>query len=226
MLKKSRAFPNPIRFMRKLIRADCARPTRFHTERGQVVPMRTVVQLPGLLFARVTGTRDVPWMVPEAVSLIESVIEASWRVAEFGAGASTVWLSRRVSNITSFEHDAALARELRKKVAGRGNVQVIVLPLQEFVRALCGLPDGSLDLVIVDSSEVGLPTELARPGLVQAARSKVRPGGFLVLDNSDRVRYRPIDELLVGWRSWRFPGLVPKPLTATETTVYQRAGES
>jgi hypothetical protein len=50
----------------------------------------------------------------------------------------------------------------------------------------------------------------------------VRPGGYIVLDDSDGAPYRGADQLLKGWAVKRFVGLKHFPLMAIETSIYRR----
>src|SRR6266849_10957083 len=76
----------------KVIRANDHRITRFHSERGQLMPLGGWVRIPAAVWARISGTtRDEPWMVPAAVSYLSKIIKPSWEVFEFGSGLSTLW---------------------------------------------------------------------------------------------------------------------------------------
>ena len=83
-------------------------------------------------------------------------------------------------------------------------------------------PDESFDLIVVDGLDEGLPVEQGRVGCARAAAGKVRAGGLLMLDNSDRPAYREVDDLLEGWEIRRFVGFPASPFTPTETTFYRR----
>ena len=52
---------------------------------------------------------------------------------------------------------------------------------------------------------------------------KVRPGGFLLLDDSDRPGYAEAFELLDGWRERRFTGVKDEWPEACETTIFRRS---
>ena len=48
----------------------------------------------------------------------------------------------------------------------------------------------------------------------------VKPGGYLLLDDSDR--YVTAADLLPGWPTEHFVGVKPRPLIATSTSLYRR----
>jgi hypothetical protein len=51
---------------------------------------------------------------------------------------------------------------------------------------------------------------------------KVKPGGLLLLDDSDRPGYAAAYELLAGWKERRFVGVKDEWPEACETTIFRR----
>lgn len=104
---------------------------------------------------------------------------------------------------------------------------VELLPARDFPSRIAREPDSSFDLVVVDGNERDesgndLPPGLDRTGCVLAAMTKVRPGGVLLLDNSDLPRYRRVDKTLTDWHCVRISGFSSYPLTPWETTFYRK----
>lgn len=137
--------------------------------------------------------RKTPWLTEAAIEFLEGCVltEAAVRttVLEFGAGASSVWLAARCWQLTTIEHDK---KWLDVATAGiRSN---------SWRKCLCELPyhsacdafeDESLDLVLVDGR-----------GRVECATSALRlikPGGILMVDNTERRHYDPIREMCKTW---------------------------
>src|SRR5207249_4219393 len=83
------------------------------------------------------------------------------------------------------------------------------------------LPDRSFDLVVVDFLEAPAVT---RVDCIKAAMKKVSPGGYLLLDDSDRPGYAEAFELLDGWRFRRFTGVKDEWPEACETGIFERPG--
>lgn len=206
----------------KIIRGSSDRRTRFHTERGTLLPFREWLRIPILVLGRLSQRQPKrPWFALGAVAFLSRVIEPDWRVVECGAGVSTIWFGRLAGSVVSLEHDPQWFREVvfRVREEGLTNVEVRHVPLSEFGRYLSGLPDRTIDLAIVDSSEEPGSERLT---FVTALAEKIRVGGYLVLDDSDRPRYRAVDGVLVDWPVRRFVGLKERPLLAVETSVYVR----
>jgi hypothetical protein len=88
---------------------------------------------------------------------------------------------------------------------------------EDFATTITAFPDESFDLVLVDGRD-------ERVGCIESAAPKLRHGGLLVLDESDRPAYRCVDRVLGDWPRRAFIGLKPCPLAASETAIYRRPG--
>jgi hypothetical protein len=149
------------------------------------------------------------------------------RVFEYGSGGSTLWFAGFARMLVSVEHDAGwharVTEELHKLGAehctfllrppGPGAPRAILpaelgisyasltVPgdLEEYVRAIDSYPDESFDLVLIDGR--------ARTACMAHAQSKVRRGGLIVLDDSDRDDYEPAKRLVATWPKHEFRGI-------------------
>ncbi len=130
--------------------------------------------------------RDDPWLTPEAIRLLESLLRPSDRGIEFGSGRSTLWLAGRVAALTSVEQDkkwhASVSAGLRER--GLDNVDYILAPVNdsdgggassEYARVPLAFADSSVDFVLVDGAY--------RDYTVKYALPKIKPGGLLIIDN-------------------------------------------
>ncbi|MGZ5310647.1 MAG: O-methyltransferase [Solirubrobacterales bacterium] len=194
---------------------------RHHTARGPM-GLSGWLRLPAaLLRARLGRVPERPWIVPAAVGWLGRRAHRDWRVLELGSGRSTVWLAQRTGSVLSFEdneHWLARARELLG-AAGIENAEVRHLPVEYLAAEVEAMSDESFDLVVVDFLE---SPGADRVSAVRAARDKVRPGGYLLLDDSDRPGYAGAWELLGGWRERRFSGVKDEWPEACETAIFQR----
>ncbi len=184
----------------------------------------------------------VIWLPYAARSFIEKRIDGQTDAFEYGAGGSTLWLSRRVRSLTTVEHHPDWYEMVKQALKDEGSGNCVLLlcepqlhealkgaaadgsityhsdecegSFEQYARAIDHLPDRSLDLVIVDGR--------SRAACLVHATPKVRPGGLLVLDDSDRERYRTAKESLRDWPSEEFCGLRPYSLKLNCTTVWTR----
>jgi SAM-dependent methyltransferase len=221
------AQQNPLGWFERKLRGEPGRRTRFHTHRGDLIAPGDWPRVPLQVWR---GLRDrlpaEPWIAPPAMRWLRRRLDPSWDALELGAGNSTVWLARRVGTLISVESDSEWAERVRGQVeaAEIEGWRLERLPIEEMPRFVSTLADRSFDLILVDHTDV---PGASRADSVEAAREKVRPGGWLVLDDSDRERYRRVDELLAGWELRRFAGMKARPVgIAVETSVYTRPPDS
>ncbi len=148
---------------------------------------------------------DMPWWTYRGAAAVDEWIERHprpVRAFEYGSGASTAWLARRVDEVHSAEHDRVFAASFAPVVAGYANVRMHVVaptpaahPLvgsakagyhgqdfSDYVAAIDGL-DGDFDLIVIDGR--------ARQACLRAALRRLSPDGIVVFDDSWRRRYRP-----------------------------------
>jgi hypothetical protein len=84
-----------------------------------------------------------------------------------------------------------------------------------YASSIDSFPDSFFDLVAVDGR--------ARPSCIYHARRKVKIGGYLMLDNSERAHYQRAKELLSDWEKHEFYGPGPYNYCFSETTIWKRS---
>lgn len=126
-----------------------------------------------------------PWLTPAAVRLLEKLLNSEDRGLEFGSGRSTTWLAARCASLVSVEDNPAWYEQVRGQLTARSlsHIDYRFVPgddkneLADKYRALAeDLPDSGFDFILVDS-------EHHRDVLVNLVLPKLKPGGFLVVDN-------------------------------------------
>jgi predicted O-methyltransferase YrrM len=194
---------------------------RFHTARGPMGAAGWLRYPAAWLRAKRGSTPERPWIVPAAIGWLRRRIRSDWSVLELGAGRSTVWLAWRAGRVLSFEDNGFWADETRKRIAelGLSNVELRARPVEELPRAVAELPEAEFDLVIVDFLE---SPEVTRIDALAPAMNRVKPGGYLLLDDSDRPGYAAAYELLEDWRERRFTGVKDEWPEACETSIFTR----
>jgi predicted O-methyltransferase YrrM len=132
---------------------------------------------------------DAPWLTPEAIRLLDSMLRPSDIGAEFGSGRSTLWLARRCARLTSAEHDEAWHATVSGALVAEGitHVDYQCHPRDEpdvtgdrsaYAQVAELLGDESIDFALVDGVYRDYVTLFLLP--------KIRPGGLLVIDNVNR----------------------------------------
>lgn len=170
---------------------------------------------------------EQPWWPYSAQRFVAQHLAPGARVFEFGGGGSTLWLGPRTSEVVCVEHNPDWFDALQTVVAP--HVRLIMAPpmkdglipseaeegvyFDDYVKTICAENDQSFDLVIVDGR--------ARLACLTASLDKVRRGGMLLLDDSDRPRYRRAHEE-VTWPRRHLRGLKPGVRHIAQTTVFVR----
>jgi predicted O-methyltransferase YrrM len=127
-----------------------------------------------------------PWITPEAVRLLTSLLRRSDRGAEFGSGRSTIWFAERVAHLTSVEHDKLWYERVSARLSARrlANVDYILAPrdqppelgeISEYTRNALAFDAATLDFALVDG--------LYREHVTKLLMPKIKPGGLLIIDN-------------------------------------------
>jgi len=174
---------------------------------------------------------DSPWLTRSANNILDSYLSKSDIGLEFGSGRSTIWFAKRISHLTSVEHDENWAIKvkqlLQKTQTTNVNYHLLSTDTRDnnganspYVSIIDTFDDGSLDFCLVDGSH--------REFCVLKSLEKIRPGGLLVIDNvnwflcsnSDSpdsrsftdgpngLIWKEIEDLLSGWRTiWTTSGV-------------------
>ena len=170
---------------------------------------------------------DHPWIAPGAIAWLEANLRSDMRGFEWGSGRSTLWFGRRLSSLTSIESNADWFRQVTAQVrqAGLAHVHVRHIPLDHAeletyafeypklpanVAAILEVPDASLDLIIVDG--------WYRPVCTRTALPKLKPGGLLLIDNTD---WLPREQWPVP-KDW--PLLHQSRNVLTQTSIWRKLG--
>jgi predicted O-methyltransferase YrrM len=186
---------------------------------------------------------DAPWLTPEAIRLLDSMLRPSDVGAEFGSGRSTLWLARRCAHLTSAEHDEAWHARVSSMLDGEGitHVDYQCHPRDEpdsagdrsaYAQVAKVLGDESIDFALVDG--------LYRDYVTLFLLPKIRPGGLLIIDNVNRylpsptmspaslrpqaapasVAWEQAAAALAGWRRiWTSSGLC-------DTAIFVKASDA
>lgn len=175
-------------------------------------------ELPRLLATkgRSTMALRLPWLPFRLIDRLGAEVGPGARVFEYGGGGSTLWFLDRGADVVTVEHDEQWAALLRGSVAGErwdllhrsGDDDY-----REYVHAIDDFADNTFDVVLVDGRE--------RVRCLRAALPKVRPGGVVIVDDTDRERYAA-GLAAVPWSREDVVGFAPAKPTLAYSTVLTR----
>ena len=144
-----------------------------------------------------------PWINYPTIQFMHHLLRKNMRVVEFGSGGSTIFFLKRGVHLTSIEHDEKWIENVRnksyKKLQNNWTYHLIkpsneitnIPSAESYLLPLDQLSDSSIDLFLIDGRH--------RVESIKKAINKIKPGGFLILDNCDRPEYSKSFEILANW---------------------------
>ncbi|MEP7263538.1 MAG: hypothetical protein ABI772_03530 [Bacteroidota bacterium] len=157
---------------------------------------------------------EQPWITFDAIDKLKELIRPDFKVFEYGGGGSTFFFVKRCNEVITAEHNdiwfKILTQKLEGKTKGKWKGHLIEaeqgdrvvnpdkanpdhyssddIPSKgtnyfKYASAIDQFADNYFDIVLVDGR--------SRPSCMKHSIPKLKSGGYLVLDNSDRDYYLP-----------------------------------
>lgn len=133
--------------------------------------------------------KPYPWLPGDAVRFLDEYLNREMDVLEFGCGQSTIWISHRVNMIHSVETNETWALHFKNKFTidnVNANIEINLHPWESPKRA-----DMMWDFILVDGRK--------RVWCFTESLPYLKPGGVIMLDNSEREEYAECFDLVKGW---------------------------
>ena len=180
-----------------------------------------------------------PWLAPAAIEALELLIKPTDFGLEYGSGRSTIFFAPKVHHLTSVEHHKGWYEKVSRELKHNGidNVDYIFAPpnkelpqvqftsetqhftptdlypipddfFTDYINVLDRFPNEKFDFILIDGR--------ARTSSSFKALAKLKPGGLLILDQSERIRYQTVIKALSDWEKiYTTTGL-------TDTTIWRK----
>lgn len=148
-----------------------------------------------------------PQWAPASIPEVEKILKRDMVVFEWGTGCSTAWLAQRVKQVFTMDDDSNWSRRAKEMCSREGlrNVDFSVYRAGEvkYLEAIFWFAEmGGIDLAIVDGMD--------RVNCFEYAVKYVKPGGFIILDDSQRDEYK---------KAFKIEGLEPVWRLGTDQTT-------
>lgn len=214
--------------------ATCARLARYakYLVRSLARYPQAITSIDAIFRHDSTAGVNSPWWNRHAVRYLEGQLRHGQRIFEWGSGGSTAWFVSKGTRVTSIEHNPEWVEKVKSRClhtdirtipgAVTGNIEEPYFShnvfdgrrfFDDYIASIDEFPDGSFDVVLVDG--------MCRAACFQRALPKVRPGGLLVIDDTDMPPFRSMGKFVPGWEKTSFAGFkVSKDLR--ETTFFRR----
>ncbi|KAA6347432.1 hypothetical protein EZS27_005116 [termite gut metagenome] len=184
---------------------------------------------------------DHPWITFGAKNFLDNILNSNMHVFEYGAGCSTLYFSRRIKTIYSVENNKEWFESLNKYIKENriDNVSIRLVEgvpangintiysslspdyeninFEDYVKVIDTFPDMLFDIILVDGR--------ARAGCIKHAVVKLKKGGYLIVDNSERKEYFRGNDYLFNplqWSSFAFIGAIPFAFEFSQTSFFQK----
>ena len=179
----------------------------------------------------------IPWINFAAIDYLTMIAHSKMKIFEYGSGGSTLFWANKVDEVYSVEHEKDWAKSVNEIIIQKDIKNVFCFHIEaeieepadfisddenyigrsfeKYVKKINDFPDGFFDIVMVDGR--------ARPSCVFYSLHKIKVGGHLVLDNSDRSYYLAKNlPLFQKWTRQDFLGPVPSLEHFCMTTIFKR----
>lgn len=182
----------------------------------------------------------LPWMNYLVIDHVTKLIRPGFTIFEYGSGSSTLYWISQNCKVISVEHDRPFFEALSKKINGKCDYFLVEptplkaedeynpsspdlfqsmdkdwknVSFKDYVTSIDRYENNFFDMVTIDGR--------ARPSCIKYAISKLKAGGVLLLDNSDRDYYQTeTSAWLANWSSKTFKGAVRGSLQLGQTTIF------
>lgn len=184
--------------------------------------------------------KELPWISYGSLKFLEKRINKEMKVFEYGSGGSTIYFSRKVEQVISVEHNQEWYSSLKIKLKelGINNVKLdLVFPekinslasraiksqsspiwenydFTKYVNSINSYENNYFDLIVIDGR---VRVECLKTSLI-----KLKSGGYLLFDNSERERYQNELEKLKIWVCYKNYGPVVQEYSFSETTIFRK----
>ena len=160
--------------------------TRLHDEKGNFAAWKTIVLhgppavVTGLFRIFFDYRPVLPWIAYTSINKLQKHLTKTSRVLEFGSGMSTLWYANQAGQVFSVESYSVWYDKVKKIIEDKklDNVSYkLSMSDSEYVTFMSDDKEG-FDLIMIDGE--------CRSQCVSHAIQRLKPGGVLYLDNSDR----------------------------------------
>ena len=196
----------------------------------------------------------IPWYTYPSILDLKRVVRPEARVFEYGSGNSTIWWQSRAREVVSVEHDrpwyehsnAGARSDVRLRepedqqnaahyeklmdiigdlpelpthidAAALIELGLTTEPFLSYIAELMCFPRGYFDVIVVDG--------MARDACARLAADRVKEGGMIVFDNTDRDHYADAYRHLLDQGFARIDYWGPGPINAYEwcTSIFTKS---
>ncbi len=149
-----------------------------------------------------------PWIIEAAVQALREYLELRPQATliEFGTGCSTAFFAQFKINQISIEHDPRWHSQVQLYL-NQNNLTWVNLELIKgnYYEVLQRFQQNSIDIILVDGQH--------RLKCLEHGARILKPGGLIMLDDSQHEKYQVADQFFSGWQKYQVVGEKPNPIS-------------
>jgi hypothetical protein len=130
--------------------------------------------------------KPIPWTTYSFIRFIENHLNKEMSLFEYGSGNSTFFYAEHVKSLITVEHNKSWYEKLIPKIPG--NVKLILKDLDVNYENCINENEFMYDMIIIDGRR--------RNKCIEQSIKHIRPDGLIVLDDSEREKYKEGIEFL------------------------------
>jgi hypothetical protein len=172
------------------------------------------------------GDNYSPRLNLQTVAMLEKIITPESLILETGSGNSTIWFALRAARVISLESDISWYNAVQGHLEKEGlrNTKIYVDPefsQKSFIGVLEEEDAIQYDIVLLDGPN---PEEARVPLLLEDAPGFVKPGGYLVVDDTHYEIFKPGIKYLdsLGWEKTEVPMGEDRWGSPKEAIIYRK----
>ncbi len=160
----------------------------------------------------------IPWLTYPFVHFLSDRLKPSFKLFEFGCGASTHYFAKRVASVEAIEHNPDWLPTLTDEEKEKVHIHLISLKEPSRYTNILETLGKTYQVIVVDGRH--------RVACMRAAVNYLSTDGVLILDNAERAWYAPGLQLMQekGFRKLNFYGMAGMAVTGCCTTIFYREG--
>lgn len=158
-----------------------------------------------------------PWMTLPFIHFIESRLNPSMSLFEFGCGNSTKYFEQKVGSVTAVEHDKSWYERIRSEV--RPNTEIVFCDLDDGDRYVTAAArkERTYDVIVIDGRK--------RISCMEHSIGSLSSSGVIIFDDAERKEYNAGIRSICdnGWKVIDFWGIAPGIHYKKCTSIFYRA---
>lgn len=154
----------------------------------------------------------LPWFSYPAIDFLSQLDYSDKEVFEYGCGFSTLYWGSRAKNVYSVENDLKWIEKIQNEIPANCKLIPTTLDVEEYSGKISSFQQ--FDVIVIDGY---IKTRVA---CCEKSISHLKPGGIIILDNSDRCLISAATLRNAGLIQSDFTGFAPLSAHAQTTSVF------